>query len=193
MLIPETRLLLLSLQFGSQLIRWRRSASRQLPGPRRRATAVTPQLGAGGGAQAARAAVLQHKAAGNALFKQRRYAAAVDEYQAGLQALQLVLLDVVATGTGLAGNLPELMSLKADLSNNTAMALIKQAESGPSGKAATACQQGKLHGGSSKACSRCCAHSLLIAVVSIVCVCGCICSCQGKLLSTGTQGVYRCH
>jgi hypothetical protein len=137
--------------------------------------------------------VLQHKEAGNALFKQRRYAAAVDECQAGIQALQLVLLDVMATGTVQAGNLPELISLKADLSNNTAMALIKQAESGPSGKAAAACQQDKLHGGRSKACSRCCAHALLIAVVIIVCVCGCMCSCQGKLLSTGTEGVYRCH
>jgi hypothetical protein len=70
------------------------------------------------------AAAQKHKAAGNALFKSGSYRAAADRYQQGVQELT----------SGLAsGSNAELSQLLVDLSNNTALALIRMAEEWPPG------------------------------------------------------------
>lgn len=68
----------------------------------------------------------QRKAAGNAAFKARQWQAAAEHYLAGVMALQ----ESLSSGRTQAHD-----QLAVDLSNNMAMACIKQAEEAPARKA----------------------------------------------------------
>ena len=84
--------------------------------------------GSAGQGGAAQAAATQHKEAGNALFKQRRYGAAVQRYQQGVETLQAVL------AAGPAGGSAGQRQLLTDLLNNLGLTLVRQAEAEPAGR-----------------------------------------------------------
>lgn len=92
--------------------------------------------GSGSSSNPAIQTAVQHKEAGNALFKQQRFVAAASRYAQGVVAM--------AQGAG-GGALPqgEQRQLLVDLPNNSGLALIRQAEQDPSGAAAYDKAQGQ--------------------------------------------------
>lgn len=90
--------------------------------------ASSSSSGSGSSSKPAIQTAVQHKEAGNALFKQQQFAAAASRYAQGVVAM--------AQGAG-GGPLPqgEQRQLLVDLLNNSGLALIRQAEQDPSGAA----------------------------------------------------------